>query len=193
MTKVQKSTLYYPDRAPVQVKVQVDLNSSPDDVWKILVDHPTWPQWFPGVKSCFDSTPLPKVAENNPSYPLGSTRRIDIGGVLFDEEIIAFEASTNDISQPKVWAFSVYETNQPIVECMVERVVLEPLYSYDDVSKNSIVGTRARYAAGIQVVWYMPFLKPVMKRNMRKAWTQGLEQLETYIIQTKKETKKEKG
>jgi hypothetical protein len=169
----------------VQVQLQVDLKHTPDDVWKTLVDHSTWPDWFPGVKSCFESTSLPKVAENNPSYPLGSTRRVDIEGVLFDEEIIAFESSPNDSSQPKVWAFSVYETSQPIVECMVERVVLEPLHGAG--AENCIVGTRVRYAAGIQVVWFMPFLKPIMKRNIKKAWTQGLEQLERFILEQKKE------
>lgn len=50
------------------------------------------------------------------------------------------------------------------------------------------VGTRVRYVARIQALWYMTFLKPIMKRNMRQAWLQGLEQLEQYnniIIQRK--------
>ncbi|KAG7354363.1 polyketide cyclase / dehydrase and lipid transport domain containing protein [Nitzschia inconspicua] len=184
MSKVQKSTLYYPDRAPVRLQLEVDLQSSPEDVWKALLDYPSWPKWFPNVKSCFETTPLPKVADNNPSYPLGSTRRIDIGGVVFDEEIIAYDdgSSLNDKErQPKVWAFSVYETSQPILNCAVERVVLEPLYKENDESGTTVVGTRVRYAGGMDVVWYLPFLKPILKRNMNQAWKQGLERLDQYI------------
>jgi Polyketide cyclase / dehydrase and lipid transport len=181
MTQVQKSTLYYPDRAPVQVQVEVELRSSPDEVWQALVDYSSWPRWFPNVKSCFESTPLPKVADNNPMYPLGSTRRIDIEGVIFDEEIITYEPSSNDPNQPKVWAFSVYETSQPIVKCMVERVVLEPVFDAESQS----LGTRVRHAAGFEVVWYLPFLKPILKRNMKQSWTQAFQQLDQYIIQQK--------
>lgn len=188
MTKVQKSTLYYPDRAPVQVQVEIDLQSSPDEVWQTLVDCPSWPKWFPNVKSCFETTPLPKIPENNPSYPLGSTRQIDIGGVIFDEEVIAFDSHPKNQEssswQPKVWAFSVFESSQPLVKCMVERVVLEPL-SLDEENKDPVVGTRVRYAAGLELVWYLSFLKLLMKRNMKQAWTQGFQQLDQYIMQQK--------
>lgn len=189
MTRVQKSTLYYPDRAPVRVQVEIDLQSSPDDLWHTLVDYPTWPKWFPNVKSCFETTPLPKIPDNNPSYPLGSTRQIDIGGIICDEEVIAFDNNPRDRNeesssiQPKVWAFSVYETSQPLVECMVERVVLEPLF--DDESKDTVVGTRVRYAGGLELVWYLSFLKPLMQRNMKQAWTQGFRQLDQYVMQQK--------
>jgi hypothetical protein len=179
MPLVQKSTLYYPDRAPVQVQVDVELQATPDQILQKLMDCPSWTQWFPDVQSCFESTPLPRVAENNPSYPLGSTRQISIGGIIFDEEIIAYD----DDGDEKVWAFSVYETSQALVRCMVERVVLEPVY--DD--KNTVVGTSAHYAAGLELIWYLrPFLKPVLQRSMKKSWKQAFRQLDRYIEQQTK-------
>jgi hypothetical protein len=175
-TEVKKSTLYYPDRAPIRVQLEVVLKSSPDDVWKTFVDCRTWSKWYPDLVSCFESTPLTKVADNNPSYPLGSTRRVDIAGVVFDEEIIAYDGD----GETKVWAFSVYQTSKKVLTCCVERVVFEPLYD-DDGPNKTVVGTRIRYAAGLDLVWYLFFLKPVFERNMKRCWTEGFRQLDLYV------------
>jgi hypothetical protein len=113
-------------------------------------------------------------------YPLGSTRRI-----LIDEDLMAFESFPNDIAHQCAGILRL-RNHRLNAECMVELVVLEPLN--DGESNDSIVGTRVWYAAGIQVVWYVPFLNPILKLNLRRAWTQGLEQLEQYhIIQQKKD------
>ncbi|KAL3905735.1 MAG: hypothetical protein SGILL_009555, partial [Bacillariaceae sp.] len=176
-TKVQKSTLYYPDRAPVRVQVEVDLEAvRPDQVMAQLMNYPSWTKWYPDVQACFESTPLSKVKQRNPSYPVGSTRQINIGGVVFDEEIIAYENDADsDDRKEKVWAFSVFQTSQALVNCMVERVVLEPIYDNSNNNDNKVpVGTRVRYAAGLDIVWYLrPILKPIMERSMKQSWRKG--------------------
>jgi hypothetical protein len=39
MPEVQKSTIYFPDRAPVQVSLEVKLKASPEQVWNVLIDN----------------------------------------------------------------------------------------------------------------------------------------------------------
>mmetsp|Transcript_4277 Transcript_4277/g.7860 ORF Transcript_4277/g.7860 Transcript_4277/m.7860 type:complete len:188 (+) Transcript_4277:75-638(+) len=173
-TKLNKSTLYYPDRAPAQVTVEADLQSSPGEVWEALVEYPSWKNWFPNVKACFETTPLPKIPSNNKMYPLGSTRRIEISDLVADEEIIAFD------EEQKVWAFTVFETNKPLAKYWVERVVLEPLYG--DSEGTILVGTRARYAVGIEFLWYTRFVQPIVLRTIRNDWKQAFSQLDQYLL-----------
>jgi hypothetical protein len=188
--KVAKSTIYYPDRAPLRITVEVDLQTSPRDVWDTIVDYESWVQWFPGMIACSESSAGPHGGGSK----IGSMRHAELGGLIAEEEIIAWDCDPNDDTKSKVWAFTVCETNHPaIAQCWVERLVLEPIYSNfgkgtDDGA--TIVGTRVRYAAGIDLVWYARLLlQPILVRSIRQSWQVGLKNIDSYV--TKKNNARE--
>jgi hypothetical protein len=83
MTQIKKSTIYFPDRAPIQVSVEVEFKSSPEDVWNVLIDSPGWCDWYEGVTSCETISMTPAG--------VGDTRKIVVGRAEFCEEFIAYE------------------------------------------------------------------------------------------------------
>lgn len=183
--KLAKSTIYYPDRAPLRIMVDVDLQASPQDVWDTIVDYESWVQWFPGMVACYESSSTSSRTRGEDTK-IGSTRHAEVGGLIAEEEIIAWDCDPNDDTKCKVFAFTIYEINRPaIARCWVERVVLEPLFSNtppgtDD--KGMIVGTRVRYAAGMDLVWYARLLlQPLLVRSIRSSWEVGLKQIDSYI------------
>jgi hypothetical protein len=100
-------------------------------------------------------------------------------GLLCDEEIIAYENTPSH----KLWALSVYSSNQSISNCWVERLVLEPVYDDEGV----VIGTTVQYAVGIELLWYTKLLKPIISSNIRRSWMKAVHQLDQYIIDQKRE------
>lgn len=180
--KVAKSTIYYPDRAPLRITVEVDLQASPQDVWDTVIDYEGWVQWFPGMTTCYESS----ASGAGKNRKIGSTRHAEVGGLIAEEEIIAWDCDPDDDTKSKMWAFTVYETNRPtIAHCWVERLILEPIFSESNTGtddRGMLVGTRVRYAAGIDLFWYARLLlQPLLMRSIRSSWEVGLKQIDSHI------------
>jgi hypothetical protein len=180
--KVAKSTIYYPDRAPLRISVKVDLQASPQDVWDTVIDYEGWVQWFPGMTTCYESS----ASGAGKTSKIGSTRHAEVGGLIAEEEIIAWDCDPDDDTKSKMWAFTVYETNRPaIAHCWVERLILEPIFSESNTGtddRGMLVGTRVRYAAGIDLFWYARLLlQPLLMRSIRSSWEVGLKQIDSHI------------
>jgi uncharacterized protein YndB with AHSA1/START domain len=162
MTPIKKSTIYFPDRAPIQVSVEVELKSSPQDVWNVLTDSPGWYDWYEGVTSCETTSTTPAG--------VGGTRKIVVGGAEFCEEFIAYEPM-------KVWGFSVYDMKPLVIATkMVERVVFEPIEQEDGST-----GTRLKYAAGIEPTLITKILRPWIVYKMTGSWTRSLQGIDAYL------------
>eukprot|EP00526_Cylindrotheca_closterium_P023423 CAMPEP_0113614318 /NCGR_PEP_ID=MMETSP0017_2-20120614/7101_1 /TAXON_ID=2856 /ORGANISM="Cylindrotheca closterium" /LENGTH=163 /DNA_ID=CAMNT_0000523475 /DNA_START=43 /DNA_END=534 /DNA_ORIENTATION=+ /assembly_acc=CAM_ASM_000147 len=159
-TKVEKSTIYFPDRAPVQVSVKVELKASPEQVWKVLIDNPGWVKWYKGVSSC---------QTTSEKEGFGSTRRIVVDGLQVDEEIIGFQEN-------KLWALSVYQTDKPVASCWVERLVLE---------KTEENGTIINYDAGLELLFIPSLIQCYIVSGIKKSWTRNLAAIDDYILDSK--------
>ena len=119
-------------------------------------------------------------------------RHVEINGLIAEEEIIAWDCDTDDNSKSKIWSFSVSEiSGTAVMKCWVERLVLEPIFDSDKQDSMSngegrIVGTRARYAAGIDLVWYANlFLRPLFSRSIRESWQVAFKQLDALVQENK--------
>ena len=179
---VKKSTIYYPDRSPTTVRVEVLLRSSPQDIYDVLLDTENWTKWYVGMKS---SIPLYAGGGSSSTIPTG--RRVVVGDLHATEEFISLQTN-------KVWGFTVYETNLPFFQQLVERVVLEEIdYSEvdgaddDDTKQQKKTMTKVLYKAGIE---FTPILgrlvQPIITRAMYDSWLKSLSSLDDYIAERKK-------
>ena len=166
---LQKSTVSFPDRAPLKIRVEVTVRATPRQVWDILLDHPRWVEWYQGMVSCEDTT--------RPPYTkgiAGSTRRVVVEGIEATEEFIA-------LIPEKVWAFTVFEASVPLNKKWVERVVLEPAVDGDTTG-----GTRIIYEAGMEPRWLGKLLRPFIVKATRDAWRKSLEGIDAYLERKEK-------
>lgn len=170
--KLTKTTVNFPDRAPTKISVSVDLEASPAQVWKVLVDTPRWVEWCDGVTVAHDLGDSSKSSSSSSStttsvmQTVGSTRRIVVSGLEVLEEIIALDEDN------KVWAFCVYESNVPLWKQLVERIVLEATESG---------GTRATYQLGAEFRLLGKLLKPLILYNTHAAWTKSLKGIDGHV------------
>ena len=143
MYPLKKSTIYYCDRAPTQVRVEVMLRSSKEDIYGVLVDTPSWTEWYFGMKSCENivcSTEHGGKDEGNENGGSDTTtdtseassdtisvrkaavvgRKVEIGNLIAEEEFISLQQPGSGVvgsggdAAAWVWAFCVCKTNLPL-------------------------------------------------------------------------------
>ena len=212
MYPLKKSTIYYCDRAPTQVRVEVMLRSSKEDIYGVLVDTPSWTEWYFGMKRCENivcSTEHVGNDEGNENGDSDTTtyiseassdtisvrkaavvgRKVEIGNLIAEEEFISLQQPDSGVvgggdAASWVWAFCVCKTNLPLFKTMVERVVL------NEETGDKAVGagdkkTKVVYKAGIEFTWLGTLFKPIIVRSMHDSWYKSLSGLDAYILNHK--------
>lgn len=164
MYPLKKSTLSFPDRAPIKVRVDVKVKATPRQVWDVLMDQPGWVEWYHGMVSCVVTSPPEKNGR------VGFTRKVSVSGMVAEEEFIA-------LVPEKIWAFSVFEMNSPLGTKWVERIVLEP---------ETDGGTRIVWEAGIEPRLLGRLFKSLVVKSMEDAWRNSLEGIDAYLEQKNK-------
>ncbi len=112
------------DSAPIRVERTVDIDTSPEVVWKIVADHARWPEWF---------TSLGSVEVTGAATGVGGKRRVTINRIALDEEFTAWDENEH-------FAFAVVATRIPFLDTMAESVRVEPTAG----------GCRVIYRQGLQ-------------------------------------------
>jgi uncharacterized protein YndB with AHSA1/START domain len=91
--------------APFRFSNSVDLAITPEQVFEVLADAESWPQWAKVITKVTWTSPQP--------YGVGTTRVVDMrGGLTGDEEFLAWEPNTylafrfNSCSNKAVAAFA---------------------------------------------------------------------------------------
>ena len=91
--------------APFRFSNSVDLAITPEQLFEVLADAESWPQWAKAITRVTWTSPQP--------YGVGTTRTVDMrGGLVGDEEFLAWEPSTymafrfNSSSNKAVAAFA---------------------------------------------------------------------------------------
>ena len=84
MHACERVGLDFIDGAPFRFVSTVDLNITPEQVFEVLDDAQSWPQW---------ATVITKVTWTSPQpHGVGTTRTVDMrGGIVGDEEFLAWE------------------------------------------------------------------------------------------------------
>lgn len=102
----------FAETAPVIAEGMGVVDGTPEEVWAVILDYPTWPRWFGGVSGCRPTS--------EPATGVGSTREVTLpGGLRFQERFIAWE-------EPRLWAFTGIE-GPGVLRSLVERVVITQL------------------------------------------------------------------
>ncbi len=83
----ERVDLDFVDRAPYRFVSTVDLAITPEQLFDVLADETSWPQWASVITKVTWTSPLPRG--------VGTTRTVDmLGGITADEEFLAWEPFT---------------------------------------------------------------------------------------------------
>jgi uncharacterized protein YndB with AHSA1/START domain len=93
------------EHAPISFRGSATTTASPDAVFEVLVDYPSWPEWFPSVRS------VEHLGDQKEG--VGSRRRVRVPGAVFDEEFIAWEPGAR-------WTFTGLAAQPRILAALVE-------------------------------------------------------------------------
>jgi carbon monoxide dehydrogenase subunit G len=84
MHPCERVGLDFIDHAPFRFVSTVDLTITPEQVFDILDDAESWPQWATAITKVTWTSPQP--------HGIGTTRTVDMhGGIVGDEEFLAWE------------------------------------------------------------------------------------------------------
>jgi carbon monoxide dehydrogenase subunit G len=84
MHPCERVGLDFIDHAPFRFVSTVDLTISPEQVFEVLDDAESWPQWATVITNVTWTSPQP--------HGVGTTRTVDMrGGIVGDEEFLAWE------------------------------------------------------------------------------------------------------
>lgn len=142
--------------APRRVVVEQRVGSGTEPIWAALVDHAGWTAWFPGMKSA--------VATSDPAHGVGSTRTVKVGGLVADEEFVAWDPET-------LWAFTIVKTNLPMAKRFLEQVELVP----------GDGDTVVRYTGAFEPMLLTRPIAALIEKQIGAAWTKGLAGLAAHI------------
>lgn len=146
--------------APVVVSTDVDMPASRAEVWSVIADNATWPEWFVDCRVCKGD---PRVWTE-----AGQTRRIEVGVLKVDERAV-------ELVPEERWVMTLTRTNLLVATKMVEMLELS------DTSTPDEVRTEVRFTAAIE---FPLVLRPLQNRIALKfidSWGPSLENLSGHI------------
>jgi carbon monoxide dehydrogenase subunit G len=105
MHPCERVGLDFIDTAPFRFISTVDLTIAPEQLFEVLDDAESWPQWATAITKVTWTSPQP--------HGIGTTRTVDMrGGIVGDEEFLAWEPHShmafrfNEASTASIAAFA---------------------------------------------------------------------------------------
>ena len=146
--RMREVGLEFLEEAPRITVVECDVALPRQEVWDAVVDPPSWPEWFPGVRSA--------AYLGEPPYGVGTTRVADVGGHLMEETMLAWD-------EGRRWAYRIDRTTLPLAKAQLECTELEDRGS----------GTRLRWTLATHpgiLLWLTgPFFRGTVQRLLERA------------------------
>ncbi len=138
-------------RAPVRVSAAREMRATPTEVFDVLCDHESWPEWF---------TAIHKVERLGDQHDgIGSRRRVHINRRFsVDEEFNVWDPG-------RAWGFTAFDSSIGVFRSLNELVEIQAIS--DD-------RTRVTYTMGFEpgplfAVLLKAGAKRVLKRNLKHA------------------------
>lgn len=156
MPNLTKVDAAFVETARHRIEVVQVVRAPIQKVWDTIADNNTWVRWFHAMSEC--------ETTSDPATGVGATRTVIVGALEADEEFVTWD-------EPNVWAFSITKTNVPMATKFIEQLELE---THDD-------GTRVTYTGAFDPHLVTKLSYPLVKRQVRRAWTVGLEGLANYL------------
>ena len=145
------------DNAPMRFVNSVDLDASPRDVFAILADAGTWPQWFPGMhKATWTSARHDGV---------GSARTVALTMLTLDEKFFRWQPDRRV-------SFYITAQSQPLVRALAEDYLL------DELSANR---TRLTYTVAMEPRIVLRLGGPLARAHFDSMFKKACEGLARYV------------
>lgn len=96
--------------APLRVEVEVETPLARGEVWAAFTNPGTWRDWWPRVREA-------SYPDQAPPYGVGTLRRADVGGELFEETILAWDVGAR-------WTYRIDRCTAPLAHAQVESTEL---------------------------------------------------------------------
>lgn len=158
MPSLSPAGLDFADVAPNRIVLERTVLAPPGRIWDVITDTAGWTAWFPTMTSA--------VSTSDPDHGVGSTRSVKVGSLAADEQFIGWEPE-------RLWAFTIMKTNIPMAKRFTEQVELIP-----DGDQTTV-----RYTGAFEPLLITRPLTSVIERQVRTAWTNGLDGLADHLMQ----------
>jgi carbon monoxide dehydrogenase subunit G len=135
--------------APFRFVSTVDLTITPEQVFEVLDDAESWPQWATAITKVTWTSPQP--------HGIGTTRTVDMrGGIVGDEEFLAWEPHSH-------MAFRFNEASTGSIAAFAEDYRIAPT-----ASGCSVTWVMAMKPKGVAARMGMSLGRPVMSWMFQK-------------------------
>ena len=161
MPILQRASLEFVDQAELVISCEVDLPAQIDEVWAVIADNSSWPEWFHGCKAMESS--------HDPWTAAGQSRTVSVAPFKIREVTVAIEA-------PNFWAIQLSKTNLPMATRALETLELE------DTSRHGEVRTEVRWTGAFDLPVYLRPAKSIVETQFVSNWGQSLENLLDAVI-----------
>lgn len=149
MPACQKVDHDFLQNAPVIIINSIEINTTPDVIFKSFENADDWPKWFDGMTKVEWTSPKP--------FGVGTTRTVTLGALKVYEYFTRWEEN-------KRFSFYFTKTNLPFVTALMEDYLLEPVS--DQVTRFTYtVAYEPRFPASA----LGPMGKWMLSRNFKKA------------------------
>jgi hypothetical protein len=153
---LRREDLGFTARAPIVHVVEAAVAAPRPAVFAALAEPRGWPQWFPNVRAACYTSP--------PPYGVGTIREANVGGTMWVEEMIAWEADAR-------WAWTVIRASLPFARAQVESFEL----------RDAAGGTGVRWTVGLEPRLLARLGAPLMGRAMQGLFRRAMDNLGAHL------------
>ena len=161
MPVLQRASLEFVDEAELVMSCDVDLPAGIDEVWAVIADNDSWPEWFHNCSAMTSS--------HNPWTAAGQSRTITVSPFKIAERSVAVDA-------PNLWAMQFAKTNLPMASRALEMLELA------DTPRNGETRTEVRWTGAFDFPVYLRPVKSIFETRLVNSWGQSLENLLDVVI-----------
>ena len=161
MPALQRSSMSFLDEAEYIFTTEVDLPAEIHEVWAVIADNTSWPEWFKDCRAMDYSHATWTAA--------GQTRTIKLMPFVIREAAVAIEA-------PNLWAMQLSHTNLPLASRALEQLELT------DTSRNGETRTEVRWTGAFDLPFYLKPASYSVERLLLRTWGESLESLLDAVI-----------
>lgn len=161
MPILQRASLEFVHEAELVISYDVDLPAEISEVWDVIADNSSWPEWFHNCTSMESS--------HNPWTAAGQSRTIKVTPFVIRETAVAIEA-------PNLWAMQLSKTNLPMATRALEMLELA------DTSRQGETRTEVKWTGAFDLPVYLRPAKSIVETLFLKNWGPSLENLLDVVI-----------
>jgi uncharacterized protein YndB with AHSA1/START domain len=157
MMEMTKSSMEWTDRAPQSLVFEQELEASCGEVFEILADVDSWPEWFPEFRR------VEWVTGGEPG--VGSRRQIWMGPLRAEEEFLVWEPGER-------FAFTMTKISLPLAERLVED------YRLTAIGEGKC---RLDWTVYFEPPWFLAPAAPLVVPAMRWSFGRAMASLAEYV------------